>query len=240
MTNLPNFAKKIKEWQQNTVENEPLHRKRRILKLKIVLIVQTVYECVDKITQFMSRAPIFSFVSVLTKVATVHVFGNFPLAVHVPSRNLLLRACPYQGSYCACVQDYSQSQFMSRAAIFSFVPVLTKYCYFACVQEYFQWQFMSRAAVFCFVPVLTKVLLLLIMHVGVFLLAEYCYQGSYCACVQEYVHWQFMSRAAIFFLPNQLLCTRVGISPMAPYFLCVRHCDTLVRYLSQHVFLKRQ
>ena len=29
---------------------------------------QTVYECIDKITQFMSRATIFSFVPVLTKI----------------------------------------------------------------------------------------------------------------------------------------------------------------------------
>ena len=31
-------------------------------------VFQTVYECIDKITQFMSRAAIFSFLPILTKI----------------------------------------------------------------------------------------------------------------------------------------------------------------------------
>ena len=48
------------------------------------------------------------------------------MAVHVPGCYLLLRAYPYQGSYCACVEEYTLWQFMSRSTIFSFVPILTK------------------------------------------------------------------------------------------------------------------
>jgi hypothetical protein len=61
-----------------------------------VLLFQTVYECVDKITQFMSRAAIFSFLPVLTKVLVPRVWRKRSHFSNICSNLLFHSFEPYQ------------------------------------------------------------------------------------------------------------------------------------------------
>ena len=71
-----------------------------------VHILQTVYECIDKITQFMSRAAIFSFLPVLTKLLPESITcierGRYYRYIAYLRYNALLEV------FLKCVRNYTQ------------------------------------------------------------------------------------------------------------------------------------